>query len=71
MATLEDILQTIRPGAQWNLRGSSYDAIEWLDTVQAKPTQIEVNAALATYQKPKSEIEILKDRITILEGKIK
>ena len=35
-------LQSLKPGAQWVLRGGEYSDLEWLDSVQTKPTEIEV-----------------------------
>jgi len=35
-------LMTIRPNAQWALRGDSYDGLEWLDQEQSKPTAEEL-----------------------------
>ena len=40
-------LQSLRPAAQWVLRGDSYDGLEWLDTTQTKPTESEVLAEVA------------------------
>jgi len=43
--TLRELLlkiDEIRPGAQWNLRGMSYDGLEWLDIIQTKPTAEEL-----------------------------
>ena len=37
-------LQSLRPGAQWVLRG---DDLEWLDTEQTQPTDAEINAEVA------------------------
>jgi hypothetical protein len=47
MITIPDALQALRPGAQWVLRGSDYDGLEWLDQVQSQPTEEEVNAKVA------------------------
>jgi hypothetical protein len=44
--TIESALATLRPGARWTLRGSSYSGLEWLDVEQAKPTEAEVDAAM-------------------------
>lgn len=38
------ILQLIRPGAQWAVRGDTLADVEWLDQVQIKPTQAEMDA---------------------------
>ena len=40
-------LQNLRPGSKWTVRGDSYGAIEWKDTEQTKPTEVEVNAEIA------------------------
>lgn len=37
-----EALLSLRPGAQWVLRSNSYDSLEWLDEIQTKPTEIEV-----------------------------
>jgi hypothetical protein len=35
-------LTSLRPGAQWVLRGDTYEGLEWLDTEQTKPTEQEL-----------------------------
>ena len=40
-------LQSLRPAAQWVLRGDSYDGLEWLDTTQSQPTEDEVLSEVA------------------------
>lgn len=47
MITIPDALQSLRPAAQWVLRGDSYDGLEWLDTTQTQPTEAEVLAEVA------------------------
>jgi len=47
MITKADALQSLRPGAQWVLRG---DDLEWLDTEQAQPTESEITAEVARLQ---------------------
>ena len=44
MTDKADALQSLRPGAQWVLRG---DDLEWLDTEQAQPTDAEIEAEVA------------------------
>lgn len=62
MATcqIEDILLTIRPKAEWILRGTSYSGLQWLDKVQAKPTSTEVSNAISACRD--SEIQERQDR---------
>ena len=40
-------LQSLRPDAQWALRG---DDLEWLDTEQTKPTEAEITAEVFRLQ---------------------
>ena len=40
-------LQSLKPGAQWILRGNDYSALEWLDSSQTKPTETEVNSKIS------------------------
>ena len=44
--TIESALLTIRPGAQWTLRGGTYAGLEWQDQTQTIPTEEEVAAAM-------------------------
>lgn len=45
-----DALKQIRPGSEWNLRGTDYSDLEWLDQTQTKPTQAEINQAITDCQ---------------------
>lgn len=40
-------IQSLRPNAQWNLRG---DELEWLDSNTTKPTDAEINAEVTRLQ---------------------
>ncbi len=42
-----DALQSLRPGAEWVLRG---DDLEWLDKTQTQPTDAEIQAEVARLQ---------------------
>ena len=42
-----DALQSLRPGAEWVLRG---DDLEWLDKNQTEPTSAEIDAEVARLQ---------------------
>jgi len=59
-------LQTLRLGAQWVLHGDSLTGLEWLDTVQTRPTDDEITAAIAAYVPPPS----LQDQIAALQAQI-
>ena len=40
-------LQSLKPAAQWVLRGNDYSGLEWLDSSQTKPTETEVNSKIS------------------------
>ena len=42
-----DAIQSLRPGAEWVLRG---DDLEWLDTQQTQPTEAEIQAEITRLQ---------------------
>ena len=41
--TVVDALSILKPGAERIVRGDVYSGIEWLDSVQTKPTETEIN----------------------------
>ena len=43
---LADALQSLKPGAEWVLRGTEYSGLEWLDESQTKPTEVEATNKL-------------------------
>jgi len=47
MITKVDALQSLRPGAEWVLRG---DDLEWLDKTQTQPTDAEIDAEVTRLQ---------------------
>jgi len=44
--TIPDALQSLKPGAQWVLRGTEYSGLEWMDSDQ-QPTKTEVDDKIA------------------------
>lgn len=44
--TIEQALFTLRPGAQWTVRGGIYAGLEWQDQTQTIPTEAEVAAQM-------------------------
>ena len=56
-----DALLSLRPEAQWVLRGDEYSGLEWLDETQTKPTEEEIVQKVAelTYQQ---EVEVYKEQ---------
>lgn len=50
MIKISNALESLRPNSQWVLRGNEYTGLEWLDTLQSKPTESEINAEVARLQ---------------------
>ena len=40
-------LRFLKPGAEWVLNGGNYSGLDWLDSVQTKPTETEINNKIA------------------------
>jgi hypothetical protein len=47
MITKIDAIQSLRPNAEWVLRGEN---LEWMDTNQTQPTEAEITAEFARLQ---------------------
>ena len=45
--SIPEALQSLKPGAQWILRGDDYTGLEWLDSEQTQPTETEVNSKIS------------------------
>jgi len=59
MADTAQALQTLKPGAEWVLRG---DELEWLDAVQTEPTQSEIDTEIARLDAEYVANEYQRDR---------
>ena len=59
MITKADALQSLRPKAEWVLRG---DDLEWLDKTQTEPTSAEIDAEVARLQADYDAKEYQRDR---------
>ena len=59
MADTAQALQTLKPQAEWVLRG---DELEWLDAVQTEPTQSEIDAEIARLDAEYVANEYQRDR---------
>ena len=45
--TISEALTILRPDSPWNLNGSEYSDLEWLDSSTTKPTESELNTKVA------------------------
>jgi hypothetical protein len=54
-----EALLSLRPKAQWTLRGND---LEWVDTIQTEPTESEINAEIARLQAEYDAKQYQRDR---------
>ena len=54
-----DALQSLKPNAEWILRG---DTLEWLDAVQTKPTQSEIDTEVVRLQAEYDALDYARKR---------
>ena len=57
-----EALQSLRPGAQWVLRGHEYDGLEWHDDDQGQPARNEVEVEIERLKDLKEDVEYRNDR---------
>jgi uncharacterized small protein (DUF1192 family) len=56
---IDKAIQSLRPGAQWVLRG---DELEWLDTEQTRPTDAEIAAEITRLEADYAAKQYQRDR---------
>ena len=61
---LPSALTSLKPGAEWTLRGNEYSGLEWLDSKQTKPTETEINSKIAELDnaEPMRLLRVERDR---------
>jgi hypothetical protein len=59
MITTTDALLSLKPNAEWVLRG---DVLEWLDAVQTEPTQSEIDAEVIRLQAEYDSLSYARSR---------
>jgi hypothetical protein len=69
MRLIGEVLQKIRPGAEWVARGDFYENIEWLDKTQSKPSKEEFEAEKNREMSAKEAL-LMKLGITEEEAKL-
>jgi len=62
MITKIEALHSLRPNAEWVLRG---DELEWLDTNQTQPTESEIQAEITRLQAEYDANEYQRQRATV------
>ena len=63
--TIIEALISLKPEAEWAVRGGNYSDIEWLDKTQIMPTEEEINAKIAELEaaEPARQVREIRDRL--------
>ena len=63
--TISDAITILRPDSSWNLTGSEYSGLEWLDSGATKPTEIEINNKISELDSAEA-MRLLREERNIL-----
>ena len=63
MTFIVEALESLRPGARWSLDGDTYEGLEWLDEIQSKPTEEEVEIEALRFQDEYEVKEYQRQRV--------
>lgn len=55
-------LQSLRPGAQWVLRGEAYSGLEWMDEEQVQPSEQDILDEIERLKILKEKLKYRRDR---------
>ena len=63
--TITEALISLKPEAEWAVRGGNYSDIEWLDKTETMPTEDEINAKIAELEvaEPSRLVREIRDRL--------
>ena len=63
--TITEALISLKPEAEWAVRGGNYSDIEWLDKTETMPTEDEINAKIAELEvaEPARQVREIRDRL--------
>ena len=64
MTFIVEALESLRPGARWSLDGDTYEGLEWLDEIQSKPTEEEVEIEALRFQDEYEVKEYQRQRVS-------
>ena len=63
--TISEALTILRPDSPWNLNGSEYSDLEWLDSGATKPTETEINNKISELDSAEA-MRLLREERNIL-----
>ena len=61
-------IRNLRPGAEYVLRGRSYEGLEWLDNTQTKPTEEEINTKIVELKNAEPMNRLKEHRNKLLQN---
>ena len=63
--TIIEALISLKPEAEWAVRGGNYSDIEWLDKTETMPTEDEINAKIAELEtaEPARQVREIRDKL--------
>lgn len=61
---ISQAIDKIRPNTEWYMNGNRYDCLVWLDTIQDKPTEEEINQEILRLQEEFNNTEYQRLRKT-------
>ena len=63
--TISDAITILRPDSSWNLTGTEYSGLEWLDSGATKPTETEINNKISELDSAEA-MRLLREERNIL-----
>ena len=66
--TISDVITILRPDSSWNLTGTEYSGLEWLDSSTTKPTETEINNKISELDSAEA-MRLLREERNILLSK--
>ena len=64
--TISDAMLQLKPGADYIIRGDVYSGIEWLDSIQTKPTETEINNKISELDAEEAMRLLREERFRLL-----
>ena len=64
--TIADALTILRPDSSWNLTGTEYSGLEWLDSGATKPTETEINNKISELDSAEAMRLLREERFRLL-----
>ena len=64
--TISDVITILRPDSSWNLTGTEYSGLEWLDSGATKPTETEINNKISELDSAEAMRLLREERFRLL-----